>query len=479
MRSRPRPRSRLASPLRSLLPLLAAGLLACRDEASTGPDASPAAYNPDWTTATHGKTAPDYAVVFPQAAVNTIELTMTAAQWESIRADMIRRRGHDFGGSPSGVGGGNQGGNDGDPPYVDVTLRFNGRQWRHVGFRLKGSASLAAAWGQGVYKLPFRLQFDEFEDRIPAVDDQRFHGFKELSFAPGFGDPSLLREKVASDVLRAAGIPSARTAFYRVTIDFGAGPRYVGVYTAVEVIDDTMVEDQFGDDSGNIYKPESQLATFVQREFEKKNNEGTPNWADVQAFIAALNSPLRTTDAARWRAGLEATFDVDHFVKWLAVNTTMSNWDSYGAIAHNYYLYNHPTRKLVWIPWDHNLAFIGNPGVTGRPPTDGAPTTFGLSMTMNEVQPAWPLLRHVADDPVYMARYREHVRSFTSGVFTESAMDAMLDRYHALIAPHVVGANGERPGATFLPNEAAFGVGLTSLKAHVRARRAVASAYLQ
>ncbi|MGZ8376432.1 MAG: CotH kinase family protein [Gemmatirosa sp.] len=467
-------RSRLA--LR-LLPLLAAGLLACRgDSPPTGPDGSPTAYNPDWSTATHGKVAPNYGVVFPQAAVNTIELTMTAAQWASIRTDMTARRGHDFGARPSG--GVVAPGAD-DPPYVDLTVRFNGKQWKHVGFRLKGNASLASAWGQGIYKLPFRLQFDEFEDRVPAIDDQRFHGFKELSFSPGHGDFSLVREKVAADLLRTAGIPAARTAFYRVTIDFGDGPRYCGVYTAVEVIDDTMVEEQFGDDAGNIYKPESQLRTFVQREWEKKNNEATPSWADVQAFIAALNSPLRTTDAARWRAGLEATFDADHFVKWLAVNTSMANWDSYGAIAHNYYLYHHPTRKLVWIPWDHNLAFIGNPGVTGTPSTSGAPTAFGLSMTMNEVRDDWPLLRHVADDPVYMTRYRAYVRDFADGPFTEPAMDAMVDRYHALIAPHVVGPNGERPGATFLPSEAAFTAAGPALKAHLRARRAVIAAFLQ
>jgi hypothetical protein len=478
MRSRLAPR--LPS-LRTLLPLVVAGLLACRDDAPTGPGGSPASYNPDWSTATHGKTAPNYGVVFPQAAVNTIELTMTAAQWASIRADMMARRGHDFGGRPVPIGEVpvGQGPRSDDPPYVDVTVRFNGKQWKNVGFRLKGNASLATAWGLGIYKLPFRLQFDEFEDRIPAIDDQRFHGFKELSFSPGHGDPSLLREKVASDVLRAAGVPAARTAFYRVSIDFGAGARYVGLYTAVEVIDDTMIEDQFGSDDGNIYKPESQLRAFVQREFEKKNNEATPSYADVQAFIAALNSPLRTTDPARWRAGLEATFDVEHFVKWLAVNTTMANWDAYGAIAHNYYLYNHPTRKLVWIPWDHNLAFIGNPGVTGRPTTDGSPTPFGLSMTMNEVRSDWPLLRYVADDPVYMARFRSHVRTFAGTVFTEAAMDAMLDRYHTLIAPHAVGPNGEQPGATFLPNEAAFTVGLSALKNHVRARRAVVDAFLQ
>jgi spore coat protein CotH len=245
----------------------------------------------------------------------------------------------------------------------------------------------------------------------------------------------------------------------------------------VEVIDDTMVEDQFGDDRGNIYKPESNLRTFVQGQFEKKNNEDAADWSDVQAFVAALNSPTRTTNAAAWRAGLEATFDVDHFLKRLAVNNAIANWDTYGAIAHNYYLYNHPTRKLVWIPWDHNMSMTGSPGVTGAAPGGGGGIGMGVSLTMNEVSAAWPLLRYLADDPVYFARYKAHVKAFGETVLTEAAVNALLDRYHALISPYVVGPGGERAGRTYLPNAAAFTSGLASLKAHVRGRRAVIAAF--
>ena len=36
--------------------------------------------------------------------------------------------------------------------------------------------------------------------------------------------------------------------------------------------------------------------------------------------------------------------DVDLFLRWLAVNSTIGNWDAYGAMAHNYYLYGDPHR---------------------------------------------------------------------------------------------------------------------------------------
>jgi hypothetical protein len=366
-----------------------------------------------------------------------------------------------------------------DPAYVAVRVDFNGKHWDSVGFRLKGNSSLSAAWRQGNYKLPFRLNFDELEDRYRAVRDQRFYGFGELSMSAGFHDPSLLHEKVAADIFRRAGIPAARTAHYRVFIDFGAGSKYCGVYTMVEVIEDTMVKDQFGDDTGNIYKPTSQLRDFIPARFEKKSHQEAADYADIQAFIGALNSALRTSDPAAWRAGLEATFDVDHFLKYLAVNNAIVNWDSYGRMAQNYYLYNRPGHGLTWIPWDHNEALSGNPGITGTGVPGPGPGQEGLSLSMNEVTTSWPLIRNLVQDSVYYARYRAQLRTFYDEVFTESALHAAFEKHHGLIAPYVLGPAGEQPRYTFLPSQAAFSAALDVLRTHVRNRRALIATFLQ
>lgn len=437
------------------------------------PDSTLAAnvYNPDWTEASHGKVTPNYAVAFPQDAVNTLEITMTASQWAGIREDMKSLYGYDFGGR-SGGGGSFP---DDDPNYVALSLKYNGKLWKKTGFRLKGNSTLASAWGSGNYKLPFRLKMNEWEDTYPAIKNQRFFGFKEMSFSPGRSDPSLIREKSTADILRLAGIPAARTAFYRVFIDFGQGLKYCGVYTMVEVIDDTMVKDQFGEDKGNIYKPESALRTFVEAEFEKKNNK-TSAFTDVQSLMAALNSPLRTSDAATWRSNLEAVFNVSHFLKWLAVNNAIVNWDVYGSIAHNYYLYNSPTARLTWIPWDHNEAMTGSPGITGTT-GGGGQGGRGMSLSMNEAGIAWPLIRYLADDPVYNALYKTHLRTFNNNVFLQTTMNAMFDKYTALISPFVVGPNGEQTGYTYT-TASAFASALPALKLHVEARKTLISQFV-
>lgn len=465
----------------------------------------------DWTDETHGdNVAPNYDVVFPQDKVNSIEITMTAENWSAIRADMVSKAGNDFGvggnnqgggqqpggnggqgpvggggnGQPGGNGGGGLGGGGldiipGDPIYVPVSFKYNGKEWYKVGFRLKGNSSLSQAWSQGIYKLPFKLQFDEFEDDYPEIKNQRFYGFKELSMAPGHNDNSLMRDKIVADLFRSTGIPAAQTSFCKVYINFGEGLKYCGVYTMIEVIDDTMVASQFGEEKGNIYKPESTFQSFTQSNFEKKNNEDEANYNDVKAVITALNSSDRTSNPAQWRANLEKSFNVDHFLKYLAINNTIVNWDAYGAMAHNYYLYTpSATQKVTWIPWDFNLSMTTS-STNGNQQGGGGAMGRGVSLEMTEVANSWPLIRYLADDATYLAKYKVYVQDFTKNYFTSNKMNAIIDKHYNLIAPYVIGTEPEQTNYTFLTNAAAFSTGVEQLKQHVVTRNDVVNAYLK
>jgi spore coat protein H len=476
-------------------------ITSCKDKTTdvTPDDGAAVAANPDWSTESHSNDVdPNYDVVFPQNQVNTLEITMTATDWAAIKTDMQTKSGTAFGAGGGNTPGGNQGvppgngavpgGNGGaldlipgDPIYTATTMKFNGKTWNKVGFRLKGNSSLSSTWRAGIYKLPFRLKMDEYEDTYPEIKDQRFYGFKEFSMSPAYADNSLIREKVVADIFRMGGVAAARTAFYRVYINFGDGAKYCGVYTMVEVIDDTMVKDQFGEKKGNIYKPESTFQSYVQSQFEKKNNEETPDYSDVQAFVTALNSANRTTNAAQWRANLENTFNVDNYLKYLAINNTIVNWDAYGAMAHNYYLYNSPTNKLTWIPWDHNMSMTstatgGNQqgGMVG-----GGAGRSAVSLAMTEVGAGWPLIRYVAADPVYYAKYKQYVRSFTDNVFTISKMNELFERYTTLITPYVTGTEKEVAPYTNLTNTTAFTTALTALKQHITTRNQDVNTFLK
>lgn len=432
--------------------------------------------NNGWTAESHGDVPHNYEVVFPQESVNQIEIVLGDSGWNAIKANMKSLYGYEFG---SGTGGGPPGSfPTTEPDYVRAVVKFNGKTWNDVGFRLKGNSTLTQTWRSGIYKLPFRLNFDKFEDLVPSILNQKFYGFKDLSFSPGVKDNSLIREKIASDIFRNAGIVSPWTAFYRVSIDFGAGLKYCGIYCAVELPEDNACLSQFGEESGNLYKPESKLSSFLQSEFEKKNNEILGDYSDVKQFVVALNAGTYTTNRSLWRTNLENAFHVDYFLKWLALNNTMVNWDTYGAMAHNYYLYNHSKNKLTWMPWDNNEALSRNPGIIGS--SGGGPVPpSGLSLTMNEVGTTWPLIYRIANDSVYFNRYKNHMKSVKSTTYNETFVPGLIDKYFDMITPFVTGSSGEVAPYSHLSNQQLFINERAAMKAQVANRISLTSTFLQ
>ncbi|WP_282031798.1 CotH kinase family protein [Winogradskyella eximia] len=419
----------------------------------------------DWTTETHSKDAdPDFDEVFEDNAVKRIDIVITESRWENMLDDMTNLYGA-FGG-----GNGSFSDDDEDPIFVPAEVFYNGIEWYRVGVRFKGNSSLASSWANGILKLSFKLDFDEFEDDYPQIDNQRFYGFKKLSLKNNYNDKSQLREKVAGDVFRNAGLAGSHTAFYTVYVDHGDGPIYFGLYTMVEEVDDTVLDTQFSDDDGNLYKPDGDAASFAygtydENEFVKKTNEDDADFSDVQSLYTIINDATRTSDPVTWRTNLDAVLDTDVFLKYLATNTVIQNWDTYGKMTHNYYLYNNPdTNKLTWIPWDNNEALqTGNMG--GSLPLDFS----GLSSSQ------WPLIGYLYADEVYKAQYNEYVQEVVDGAFDVNTIQSQYATYSTLIEPY---ATTELDGYSFLNSSSDFQTAVSTLNSHVVSRATAVSNYL-
>ncbi|GGG47871.1 hypothetical protein GCM10010976_19070 [Bizionia arctica] len=427
----------------------------------------------DWTTATHSNDAdPDFDEVFEDNVVKRLDIVITEARWESMLDDMTSLYGT-FGTTSGGLGGlGGPVNNIAteDPLFVPAEVFYHGKEWYRVGVRFKGNSSLQTSWQNGILKLSFKLDFDEFEDDYPQIDNQRFYGFKKLSLKNNFNDQSMLREKVATDVFRNAGLVSSHAAFYTVYVDHGNGPEYFGVYTLVEEVDDTVLDEQFSSDNGNLYKPDGDAASFAlgsynESEYVKKTNENEADFSDVASLLSILNDNSRITDPVAWRTNLDDILDTDVFLKYLAVNTVIQNWDTYGKMTHNYFLYNNPdTRKLTWIPWDNNEALeTGNMG--GSLPLNFA----GLNAT------EWPLIGYLYQDSVYKTQYDIYVQEVVDGAFNVSTMQSTYANYASLVQPYAI---AEIEGYSFLNNSSDFQNAVNELNNHVSARAIAVSNYL-
>lgn len=420
----------------------------------------------DWTTETHSKEAdPDYNEVFSDDEVKRLDFVISKDRWQGMLDDMEDTYGS-FGGGNSGPGLVEA---DNNPIFVPGDVYYNGKQWYKVGLRFKGNSSLQSSWKSGILKLSFKMDFDEFEDEYPQIDNQRFYGFKKFSLKNNYNDASQLREKVASDIFRNAGVASSRTGFYTLYVDHGDGPEYFGLYTLVEEVDNTVIKSQFSDDNGNVYKPDGTGAsfangTFSEGVFEKKTNEDEADWSDVKALFSALHADTRTADPSAWRASMDAVFDTETFLKYLAVNTTIQNWDTYGRMTHNYYLYNNPENDLLtWIPWDNNEALkTGNMG-------GSLPLNFsGVSSS------TWPLIGYLYADDIYRTKYEGYLQDVIYGAFNINSMQALYSKYEILVEPY---ATTERSGFTFFSNSSSFYSAVSTLNSHVVSRSAAVENY--
>lgn len=421
----------------------------------------------DWTEATHSNLVePDYSVVFEQNKVLRFDIKISSENWSAMQSDLSTNL--SSGNTRPGVPVASST-SDYDPVWVPCSVYFNDNEWYHVGIRYKGNSSLQSAYQSGNKKLSFKLDFDEFESDYPAIKNQRFYGFKQLNLNNNYNDASVMREKVVADLFRQFGLASSQTAFCVIYIDNGSGPTYYGVYALVEEVDDTVLGSQFADDSGNLYKPDGDAASFASGTFDPdemylKTNEETATYSDVRALYDAINSSLRTSDIESWKTSLNSVFNVDGFLKWLAANTVVQNWDTYGRMTHNYFLYNNPENSLLtWIPWDNNEAL-----------QEGK--QYGaLSLSLSEVSSSWPLIRYIINVDEYKQIYQGYLQQFIDEVFSPSVMISTYTSYYDLLKEY---AYAEVSGYTYIYYDASFDQAVETLKTHVQSRNDAVNSYL-
>jgi len=420
---------------------------------SPTPDADDNARPAGWSEASHSNDVdPNYDIVFPIDAVNTLTITIAPDDWAAMQTDIEelyganRDKAQAFADmtdeeraafiqqqiAEAAAGRENPRAAEftlPSPIWAPATIGFQDQEWTHVGVRYKGASSLSP-WKEGEMKLPFKFDFDEFEDDYPAIKNQRFFGFKELSLANNYEDPAGMRDTLTYEILAEAGLPSVRTAPVEIVLDYGDGPLRLGLYTMVEVVDETGIPRYFGSDDGNIYEANGmgaslakEAAVQLEASFEKKNNEDEADWSDIRALYDVLHAETRTRDPAKWRADLEAIFDVDSFLEWLGIAAFVVHWDTYGGPPHNFYLYNNPaTDQLTWISWDHNMTFskVMKPFLT----FDKANVTEDR-----------PLIRYLLDDPVYRQRYVDLLAENAATVLAPDAVIAKIRAHAELLVP--------------------------------------------
>lgn len=179
---------------------------------------------------------------------------------------------------------------------------------------------------------------------------------------------------------------------------------------------------------GTVYEPLTSFNLFQPNNFVPIDGAPVYPWyAHALALHTALHNKTRLENPVAWREDLEKVIDIRNgpapLLLFLAVNTALGNWDSYGQVPHNFQLFSRACSG--------KLSILGND-------FDQIWTTRSKSMTVNwsSVTATWPLVRFVLDDPVYKKEYLLLLSRLMKSVFDLDVLN-QLKTLHKFIRPYV------------------------------------------
>lgn len=223
-----------------------------------------------------------------------------------------------------------------------------------VGFKLKGVNSL----NRDITKKSFEVVFNSFNKG--AV----FYGLKKLKLSGQHKDPTMMRAKIAADLFKEMEVATPRTTHIEVYIN----GTYYGLYLGTEPIDENFLTAHFNSKSGNLYKAtndaslgylgaEANRYKTIQegkRVYQLQTNTDRDNYSDLANFI----NRLHLSKDEEFQSAIDRTFNVDRFLRTLAVDIFIGNWEGYSFNSGNYYLYHNPiTDKFEYIPFQFENTF--------------------------------------------------------------------------------------------------------------------------
>ncbi len=243
-----------------------------------------------------------------------------------------------------------------DLAWGAAAVAIGNQTFEKVGVRYKGNGTIMDT--SRALKKSFKIDLDR------AGGSARFAGSKTINLNCGVTDPTKLREALAYDVYRAAGVPAARTTFaeVRLTVPGKYDKELLGFYTVVEEADKPFLKDRFGTDKGLVMKPEG-LRDFTDlgddwdryKKAYAPKRDATPEEGKRLVAFAKL---VDKADDATFRKDIESYLDVDNYLRFMAATAFLANTDSFFDLGHNYYLHLNPkTNKLQFLPWDLDRAF--------------------------------------------------------------------------------------------------------------------------
>lgn len=131
--------------------------------------------------------------------------------------------------------------------YSSCTVVVDGDKYTNIAIRAKGNTSLSSVKSLGSRRYSFKLEFDHYEDT------KTLDGLDKLCLNNLIQDNTMMKDYLVYQMMNDFGVDSPLCSFAYITVN---GEDW-GLYLAVEGVEDSFLERNYGVNTGNLYKPDS------------------------------------------------------------------------------------------------------------------------------------------------------------------------------------------------------------------------------
>ena len=127
------------------------------------------------------------------------------------------------------------------------TVTIDGEQVENIAIRAKGNTSLSSVRTYGNDRYSFKLEFDHYQD------GGSYQGLDKLSLNNLIQDNTYMKDYLTYQMMEDFGVDSPLCSYVWITVN---GEDW-GLYLAVEGVEESFLERNYGTTQGELYKPDS------------------------------------------------------------------------------------------------------------------------------------------------------------------------------------------------------------------------------
>ncbi|MBR5349562.1 MAG: CotH kinase family protein [Lachnospiraceae bacterium] len=131
--------------------------------------------------------------------------------------------------------------------YTSCHVIIDGEAVKNVGIRGKGNTSLSSVKSMGSSRYSFKIEFDQYDNT------KSYHGLDKLCLNNIIQDNTYMKDYLAYTLMHEFGVDAPLCSFAYITVN---GEDW-GLYLAVEAIEESFLERNYGSNYGDLYKPDS------------------------------------------------------------------------------------------------------------------------------------------------------------------------------------------------------------------------------